>query len=191
MKVKKGKIKKRLLFGKRGIEMESERLEMRPFVEEDFTFYKSLVQNEQVMRYINGGVMLEEDEARNWFERQFDRYEDERQTGFLLFIKKETHEPVGFAGLVLQQVDGIDELEVGYWLTPIHWKVGYGREAAKRLMREAFERGHDRLISIMHPKNHSSKNVARANGLQWEKDTIFNGIPVVIYSCRLSRLFRG
>ncbi len=191
MKVKKGKTKKRLLFGKRGIEMESERLEMRPFVEEDFTFYKSLVQNEQVMRYINGGVMLEEDEARNWFERQFDRYEDERQTGFLLLIKKETHEPVGFAGLVLQQVDGIDELEVGYWLTPIHWKVGYGREAAKRLMREAFERGHDRLISIMHPKNHSSQNVARANGLQWEKDTIFNGIPVVIYSCRLSRLFRG
>ena len=111
--------------------MESERLEMRPFVEEDFTFYKTLVQNEQVMRYINGGVVLDEDKARSWFERQLDRYKDERQTGFLLLIKKETNEPIGFAGLLLQTVDGIEELEVGYWLTPIHWKVGYGREAAK------------------------------------------------------------
>ncbi|WP_236627055.1 MULTISPECIES: GNAT family N-acetyltransferase [Exiguobacterium] len=68
--------------------MESERLWMRPFEEEDFSFYKSLVQNEQVMRYINGGTALSEDEAREWFERQLERYSDERQTGFLLLFKK-------------------------------------------------------------------------------------------------------
>jgi RimJ/RimL family protein N-acetyltransferase len=176
---------------KGGFNMESERLRMRPFSEADYPFYKTLVQNELVMRYINGGIALDDAEAQIWFERQFERYEDERQTGFLLLEKKETREAVGFAGLVLQEVDGVEELEVGYWLTPIHWKVGYGREAANRLMQEAFERGNDRLISIIHPENTSSQNVARANGLQWEKETVFKGVPVVIYSCRLSRLFRG
>ncbi|ASI34534.1 MAG: GNAT family N-acetyltransferase [Exiguobacterium oxidotolerans] len=171
--------------------MESERLRMRPFSQEDFDFYKELVQNELVMQYINGGVSLDETEARLWFDQQFERYEDDRQTGFLLIEKKEDEEPIGFAGLILQEVDGVEELEVGYWLKPKHWKVGYGREAAKRLMREAFERGNDRLISIIHPENHSSQKVARANGLGWEKETVFKGIPVVVYSCRLTRLFRG
>ncbi|VWX38161.1 GNAT family N-acetyltransferase [Exiguobacterium oxidotolerans] len=68
--------------------MESERLRMRPFSQEDFNFYKELVQNELVMQYINGGVSLDEAEARLWFDRQFERYEDERQTGFLLIEKK-------------------------------------------------------------------------------------------------------
>ncbi|KNH34540.1 GNAT family N-acetyltransferase [Exiguobacterium acetylicum] len=171
--------------------MESERLWMRPFEEEDFSFYKSLVQNEQVMRYINGGTALSEDEAREWFERQLERYSDERQTGFLLLFKKETNEPIGFAGLLMQEVDGIEELEVGYWLEPKHWKVGYGREAAKQLMMEGFNRGHDRIISIIHPDNRASQNVARANGLNWEKDTIFRGIPVTIYAGQLSRLCRN
>lgn len=171
--------------------MESERLNMRPFVKTDFDFYKTLVQNELVMRYINGGIGLDDAEAKVWFERQFERYEDERQTGFLLLEKKETQEPIGFAGLVLQEVDGVQELEVGYWLTPIHWKVGYGREAAQRLMRQAHEQGNERLISIIHPENTSSQNVARANGMQWEKETVFKGVPVIIYACRLSRLFRG
>ncbi len=68
--------------------MESERLNMRPFVKTDFDFYKTLVQNELVMRYINGGMGLDDAEAKVWFERQFERYEDERQTGFLLLEKK-------------------------------------------------------------------------------------------------------
>jgi len=171
--------------------MESERLWMRPFEEEDFSFYKSLVQNEQVMRYINGGTALSEDEAREWFERQLERYSDERQTGFLLLFIKETNEPIGFAGLLMQEVDGKEELEVGYWLEPKHWKVGYGREAAKRLMMEAFNRGHDRIISIIHPDNRASQNVARANGLNWEKDTVFRDVPVTIYVGQLSRLCRN
>jgi len=170
--------------------MESERLWMRQFDEADFDFYKSLVQNERVMRYINGGVALSEEEAREWFERQLERYTDERQTGFLILFKKETDEPIGFAGLLIQEVDGIEELEVGYWLEPKHWKVGYGREAARHLMKEAFNRGHDRIISIIHPDNHASQNVARANGLNWEKDTIFRDIPVTIYAGQLSRLYR-
>ena len=82
--------------------MESERLRMRPFSQEDFDFYKELVQNELVMQYINGGVSLDETEARLWFDQQFERYEDDRQTGFLLIEKKEDEEPIGFAGLILQ-----------------------------------------------------------------------------------------
>lgn len=171
--------------------IESERLEMVRFVDEDFPFYKSLVQNERIMRYINGGIPLEDDEAKVWFERQFDRYEDERQTGFLLLKLKDTGEPIGFAGLVMQEVDGKEELEVGYWLNPTYWKVGYAREAARRLMREAYARGNDRLISIIHPDNMPSQRVARVNGMKWEKETVFKGIPVSIYSCRLSIICRG
>src|SRR6185295_498129 len=67
--------------------------------------------------------------AVEWMEKQSNRYEKD---GFGLFalIEKNSGEFIGQCGLMIQEVDGIRELEIGYHLIPRFWKQGYASEAA-------------------------------------------------------------
>ena len=50
--------------------------------------------------------------------------------GLFVLIEKETGIRIGHAGLVKRQIDGKEEIEIGYWLLPQYWGKGYAREAA-------------------------------------------------------------
>jgi ribosomal-protein-alanine N-acetyltransferase len=47
---------------------------------------------------------------------------------------------VGYCGLLVQTVDGLPELEIGYLLLPAHWGQGYATEAAFSLTNVASQR---------------------------------------------------
>ena len=49
--------------------------------------------------------------------------------GLFVLIEKETGIRIGHAGLVKQEIDGKEEIEIGYWLLPQYWGKGYAREA--------------------------------------------------------------
>lgn len=94
-------------------------------------------------------------------------------------------ELVGWCGLLVQDVDGRQELEVGYSMLPAHWRKGFATEAAKACMDEAFERGlATSIISIIQVDNVPSQRVAEKNGLQVDGQTTFHGHPVFIYRAR-------
>jgi len=68
---------------------------------------------------------------------------------------------VGDCGLVIQEVDGIEELEVGYHFNRKYWGRGFATEAARACMDYAFERlGRRRVISMIRPDNAPSRRVA-------------------------------
>jgi RimJ/RimL family protein N-acetyltransferase len=90
-------------------------------------------------------------------------------------------------GLLVQEVDGIKELEIGYSLHPAFLGKGYATEAAMKMRDFAFENNFaDSLISIVHVDNLKSANVALRNGMTLEKTTNFKEIPVNIF-----RIFQG
>ena len=173
------------------VNLQSERLRFEPYTNADFYFAKSLLQDPRVMRFISrDGTPYTDEQAIEWFEMQLARYTTGRQTGLLKLLTRDTGEPIGHAGTLLQEVDGKTELEVGYWLAPKHWHMGYGREAASRLMQYAFSEGESSIISLIHPENLPSQRVAKANGLQWDRDTMFRDVPVSVYAGDLERLYR-
>lgn len=122
-----------------------------------------------------------EEECNDWFEKQFNRYETDRG-GMNALIEKSTGKLMGHCGLLVQQVDGITELEIGYSLLEIGRNKGYATEAARKCKEVAFSNQFaDSLISIISLTNEPSMNVARKNGMKPEKQTTYNGNDVIIY----------
>src|SRR5690606_8601635 len=94
----------------------------------------------------------------------------------------ETGRLIGHCGLLVQIVDNITELEIGYSLLPEFWKKGYATEAAGKCMGFAFENNFsDSLISIISLTNTPSQKVAIKNGMKIEKQTTYNDNKVYIF----------
>lgn len=164
---------------------ETERLIFRPVQQTDFDTWLRFCQYPNSITYI----FPEEQRALNnpieyckiWFARIFSRYE-KGLGGMNALIDKQTNEFVGQCGLLIQTIDELEELEIGYSLMPEHRGKGYALEAAQKCKQHAFANNlRDSLISTIHIDNHASAKVAIANGMKVDKTTVSNGDPVNIY----------
>ena len=115
------------------------------------------------------------------FDRIFERYEKDLG-GMNALIQKESGKLVGICGLLVQEVDDIQELEIGYSVLPEFWLQGFAFEAAKKCKDFAFKNHFsDSLISIIHVDNIPSQKVALKNGMFLEKTTTYKDNPVHIF----------
>jgi ribosomal-protein-alanine N-acetyltransferase len=161
---------------------ESARLRFRKLELSDYDAWLPLFQQEGVARFVGlGHIETAEEQCNMWFERAFLRYENQ-MGGLNALIDKQTGKLVGQSGLLVQHVDGVDRLEVGYSILPDYWKQGYAIEAASRCRDFAFENEFtDSLISIIHVENFKSMKVAENNGMKFLHETIYKEFPVRIY----------
>lgn len=96
--------------------------------------------------------------------------------------ERTTGRPAGMIGLLTQDVDGVQELEIGYHLLPSAWGKGYATEAA--IACKEFVRAHalaPSVISLIHPENARSEAVATRNGMTLERSTTHRGMPARIW----------
>lgn len=115
------------------------------------------------------------------FDRIFERY-DNKLGGMNALLLKDTLVLVGLCGLLVQTVDGIQELEIGYSVLPEYWRKGFAFEAAQKCKQVAFEKQWSpSLISIIHVDNLPSRKVALKNGMVLDKTTTYKNNPVDIY----------
>jgi RimJ/RimL family protein N-acetyltransferase len=164
---------------------ESERLIFRKLVESDFETWLAFCKYPDSLKYIFSQQQLATEDSnercRIWFDRVFNRYKN-NLGGMNALIDKHSNEFIGQCGLLIQTVDGVEELEIGYSIMPNHRKKGYALEAAKKCRDFAFENNfRDSLISIIHVDNVDSAKVALANGMHLEKTTNSNGDLVNIF----------
>jgi len=119
--------------------------------------------------------------CQKWFDNTFYRYKN-NLGGMNALIDKNTGALIGQCGLLLQQVDNIQELEIGYSLLPIFRNLGYATEAAIKCKSLAFEHKlAQSLISIIHIENKASQHVAIKNGMSLDKTTTYKNNPVHIF----------
>lgn len=93
--------------------------------------------------------------------------------------------PIGFVGLLVQEVDGLPELEIGYHLLPSAWGRGYATEAA--IACKEFAREHQlasSVISLIAPENTNSQAVAKRNGMVFERLGMHRGTEAMIFRVR-------
>jgi RimJ/RimL family protein N-acetyltransferase len=99
--------------------------------------------------------------------------------GFFAMCSRGSGEVLGQCGLLWQEVDGEQELEIGYHCKRRHWRQGYTGEAALCLRDVAFDRhGRARVISLIRPGNEGSFGVARRLGMTLWKESEFKGLEV-------------
>src|SRR5690349_12730121 len=119
--------------------------------------------------------------CNSWYQKQQWRYENDRG-GMNALIEKNTSRLIGHAGLLVQRVDGVPELEIGYSLLPEFWNKGYATEAAQECKRFAFQNNlADSLISIISLTNTPSQQVALKNGMSVLEQATYRDNNVSIY----------
>ncbi|MEY8382479.1 GNAT family N-acetyltransferase [Christensenellaceae bacterium 44-20] len=148
--------------------LQTERLCLRKWQQEDFADLAEMLQDPQVMYAYEHG--FSDADVQEWMERQWRRY---REHGFGLWavVEKQSGDIVGQAGLTIQHCEGQDILEIGYHLKRKHWKKGYAAEAAKGCMQYAFEvLGAPAVYSVIKSDNLASQKVAERMGMKKQKE---------------------
>lgn len=163
--------------------LETDRLWLRAITQADFADLFAIWSDAETMRFYPN--TLDEAAMQSWIERNLQRYAAHGH-GLWAVIRKADEQFVGDCGLVIQDVDGVAELEVGYQFNKQFWGNGYATEAARGCMDFARDRlGSARIISLIRPANLPSRRVAERNGLQLEKQVCWRGFDHDVYAASL------
>jgi RimJ/RimL family protein N-acetyltransferase len=163
------------------IQQESERLFYRKVTMDDFDPWLEFFNTPEAIKYLFLPKLTAEENCKYWFNKILDRYKNDTG-GLMALIEKSSGAMVGQCGLLVQEVDNIEELEIGYSIFPKYWGSGFATEAAIKCREYAFSnKFSDSLISIIHVDNEKSKSVARRNGMTLDKETLFRDFRVEIF----------
>lgn len=163
---------------------ETPRLRLREMSLGDLDFIASMLAHPEVMRFYP--KLYSREEAAQWIERQLGRYERDGH-GLWLAEDRATGEPRGQVGLMIQEVDGVKEPEIGYLIHHPYWRQGLAAEAALAVRDWAFGiLGLPRVISLIRPVNVPSQGVARKMGMTPEKTTMVWDLEHIVFSMRVS-----
>ncbi len=108
-------------------------------------------------------------------EKQLWRYKT-YNVGMAGLVAKANNKLIGMCGLLHQYIHDQMYLEVGYGLMKQYWGNGFAIEAAKFCRDYAFKNNMaNALISMIHPDNTSSQQVAKKNGMTINKNLEYKG----------------
>jgi RimJ/RimL family protein N-acetyltransferase len=165
--------------------VETARLRLRPWREEDLDPYAEMCADPEVMRYIGSGRPLDREES--W--RQIAIFIGHWQLRGYGLWAVERREDGSFIGRVgLWQPEGWPGLEIGWSLARPHWGHGYATEAGRVSREFAWESvGADELISLIQPENAASRRVAERLGMQPQRRQLLGTDEVLVYRASRER----
>ena len=152
--------------------LETDRLLLREFMEEDAEAFFNLNSNPEVLRFVPDKPLLNVEQARQILVDH--PIADYRKHGFGrgACILKSTGEQIGFAGL--KYLEELGEVDVAYRLLPTHWGLGFATEVALASVRFGFaDLGLKRIIGLVMPENIASVRVLEKNGLRYPVTVTF------------------
>jgi RimJ/RimL family protein N-acetyltransferase len=158
------------------------RLILREFSPDDVDALARVLSDTETMRFYP--APLDCTGVENWIARNRRRYANNGH-GLWAMVLKANGELIGDCGLTIQDVDGANEIEIGYHVRRDLWGQGLATEAARACRDFGFARlPVDRLVSIIRPENLPSRRVAEKNGMTVWKEVVRVGFPHVVYSIR-------
>lgn len=163
--------------------IETPRLRLRPFASDlsDLDALHEIQSDPEHMRFYPHP--FSRDETRAWIEKFIERQD---RYGFSLWAieDRQTGEFLGNCGPVTQVVDGVDEIELGWSVTPRRARQGIATEAAIAWRDRCLgPMALDHVISLIRPENAPSRGVAENIGMTVWKETLHGsmGWPHLVY----------
>lgn len=122
------------------IYLETERLILRDYGEEDFAQYFRLKSDPQTMYYLQDIQLYTQEEAGEDFRKVLeDSKRPDRKFYFLHMELKDSHEQIGSVGYTVVSKTPVGKLVgAGYFTYPKFWGKGYTTEALQRVLEFAF-----------------------------------------------------
>ena len=148
---------------------------------EHFDAVRAMDSNHQYMALLGG--TRDAAATRAYMERNLKHWDE---FGFGLWILRDLNDQIaGRCVLRHLDVEGTDEVELGYGLHTQYWGRGLATEVAKKLL----ELGRKdlrmpTLVAITRHANLGSQRVLKKTGLVYERDVPFDGVPHLLYRSR-------
>ena len=159
--------------------LETERLRLRQFRNQDLDTYAAICADPEVMRYLGTGVTLNRMESWRSMAGILGHWQ---LLGYGMFAveNKATGELMGRAGFL--DPPGWPGFEVGWVLGRAHWGHGYAFEAAVASRDYAFANlKRENIISLIRPDNARSIRVAERLGEKLTGEVELLGSKALIY----------
>jgi RimJ/RimL family protein N-acetyltransferase len=168
------------------IRIETPRLVLRRWSEEDVLPFARINADPEVMRWIGDGSLRDEEQTRRLVEVIESLWAAEGYGMFALELR-ETGEFAGFTGLSVPHFlpEVMPAVEIGWRLARPLWGQGLATEAARAALRFAIsDRGLDRIVSICAADNGASENVMVKLGMRLDRETVHPGagLPTRVYA---------
>lgn len=146
--------------------LETARLSIRPWRAEDRPAFMAIMQDAEVMHYLNGGRGFSDQQADDWLARQA-RQLAEHDVCMGAVFEKSSGRLVGISGV--QPLGTTADLEIGWIFSRDVWGHGYATEAGRAAMEHVLDTlGRNRVVAIIDPDNEPSKRVAARLDMQFE-----------------------
>ncbi len=150
------------------IELESERLRLRPLTVEDAGFVHMLYNDPSFLHHIGDRGVRSVADAESYIVNGPLAMYARLGFGLLLIERRSDGVALGICGLLKRE--GLDDPDLGFALLPTHWGQGYAVEAAARVLRFGRETlGLARVVAITTERNLSSARVLEKIGMRFER----------------------
>ena len=166
--------------------IETDRMKFRALVHSDILLWERFFNNNPNLNYQGLDPSLDaKAQSIEWIEIQLKRYKENR-FGHHAIIDKKTEEFIGQCGLLKQEIEGKEEIEIGYHILPEYWGKGYATEAALAVKNYAIKnRICKSLISVIDIRSKGSQNVASKLGMKIDKEMQMFDLDVYIYRIKI------
>ncbi len=160
--------------------MTTERLNLRKMTTDDVQNLMTIFTDREAMRYYPS--TMNEEETLGWINRTLSNYE-KLGVGFWIVEDKLTGRFLGQCGIIPQEFDGADVMEIAYLFVRKEWGKGYATESAKACKEYGLQSmGLQKMFSFIDANNTQSARVAERNGMHVEKIITKCGKKVLVYS---------
>ena len=165
-------------------ELETARLRLRQFREDDLDAYARITGDALTMRFLASDPFDREQAWRSlgyllghWQIRGYGLWAAEEKASGALIGRIGLYRPEGWPGL-----------EVGWLVDRARWGEGFATEGGRASQGHAFTRvGAERVISAIQPENRASIRVAEKLGLRYVETRQLQGHTVSIYAIERAR----
>ncbi len=160
------------------IELESNRLLLRPFEQVDAPNLFEMNSDKEVLKYTGDTALSSLVAAQQYIDDYVNNPQGQIKKyhmGRLACIDKYSGEFVGFCGI--KKHDPTQIIDIGYRFMRKHWGKGYATEACKPVLRFAFEiHNLSQVIAHVHEHNIGSQRVAIKLGFDLAHRFLWDGV---------------
>lgn len=148
--------------------LQTARLNIRPFTEDDAAFILELVNDADWLRFIGDKQVHTLDDARRYLRDGPLKMYAEHGHGLCGVERRSDDRTIGMCGLIKR--DSLDDVDLGFAFLPAARSLGYAREAAAAVLAYGLSSlGLRRIVAITDVDNGASARVLEAVGLHFER----------------------
>ena len=148
--------------------LDTERLAIRPFTEGDAAFILELVNDADWLRFIGDKNVHSVDDARRYLHDGPLAMFAQHGVGLCCVERHSDGNALGMCGLIKR--DSLDDIDLGFAFLPAARGQGYAREAAAAMLEHGFKAlALKRIVAITDIDNAASARVLEAVGFRFER----------------------